>query len=540
MIAPTSGSLACEPHWDHVLGYWGASWIHYSFQLALGRGKSVVAILFSKETRWISRLAALCPKIVAEKLSRPVRVAPWACDDSANECQGCFTAEVDMMASEILNESRWGSQPTTSREAERFEPGVLRVPVELIMKIIELMDFRSVLSLIRANKRFKEIYDGNRGHILLSILETELSPLGEALQIVTFKPEDIDVPLGPCLRRRIYHKNKLVCEGESLQAGEDDHVLLPPAVLDEEHFDRLLRLFQTVKAWEQLFPRYRFQPASDCRELHPCESKRLRAALYRWMSFAQFFHGDLPRPNNFVPQHGSTDIRCKRLRLLSDHELHELDDLWETVQSMVRGEICPSTEAVLKEMVRCQSTLFKFRADTNQTQEYSISREEAERIGFGTSRLSLVRAAFSWSDSTFVDFDTNVNSAIVDTFLKLSPAEILGFATNKSTYTRDRLVREVRLAHPSILLDRQSLGHALAVVKDERVEDNDARPLVSCHKAFKDVKDGDSGGILDFHLWDKEIRGDWSQQGQRALSWSAQEEPDLGIRVVMNRGRLEP
>lgn len=444
------------------------------------------------------------------------------------------------MVVEILNESSRGAQPPASDEAGRFEPGVLRVPVELIMKIIELMDLRSVLSLVRANKRFKEIYDGNRGHILLSLLETELSPFDEALQIITFKPEDIDVPLGPCLRRRIYHKNKLVCEGESLRPGDDDHVLLPPAVLDDEHFERLLRLFETVKTWEQLFPRYRFQPASDCRELHPSESKRLRAALYSWMSYAQFFHGDLPRPNNFVPQQGSTDIRCKRLRLLSDHELHELDDLWETVQCMVRGEICPSTEAVLKEMVSRWSTSSTSRAGTNQSQDYSISREEAERIGFGTSRLSLVRAAFSWNDSTFVDFDTNVNSAIVDTFLKLSPAEIMGFATNKSTYTRDRLVREVRLSHPSILLDRQSLGHALSVVKDERLEVHDVAPSLSCHKAFNDVKNGDSGGILDFHLWDKDIRGDWSREGQRALGWSAQEEPDLGIRVVMNRGRLEP
>jgi hypothetical protein len=151
-----------------------------------------------------------------------------------------------------------------------------------------------------------------------------------------------------------------------------------------------------------------------------------------------------------------------------------------------------------------------------------------------------MRAAFSWNDSTFVDFDTNVNSAIVDTFLKLSPAEILGFASNKSTYPKDRLVREVCLAHPSILLDRQSLGPALSAVKDERLEDHDAGVSMECHGAFKDVKNGDSGGILDFHLWDEEIRGEWSCEGKRALSWSAQEEPDLGIRVVMNRGRLEP
>ncbi|KAG8160490.1 hypothetical protein KVR01_010026 [Diaporthe batatas] len=426
------------------------------------------------------------------------------------------------MAFKIFNKNRRELPLSAPGDAERLEPGFLRIPVEIIVKIVELTDLRSVLSLVRAGKRFKEIYDGNRGHILLSILRTELSPFDEALQVITFKPEDIEVPLGPCLRRRIYHKNKVICEGEIPRPGDADHVLLPSAVLDEGHFDRLLGLFETIKAWEQLFPRYRFQPASDCRELHPNESMRLRAALYRWMSYAQFFHGELPRPNSFVPQQGSTDVRCKRLRVLSDHELYELDDLWETVQRMVRGDICPSTETVLKEM------------------DYSISREEAERIGFGTSRLSLMRAAFSWNDSTFVDFDTNVNSAIVDTFLKLSPAEILSFASNKSTYPRDRLVREVCLAHPSILLDRQSLGPALSAVKDERLEAHDADASMGCHDAFKSAKNGDSGGILDFPLYDEEIRGDWSHEGKRALAWSAQEELDLGIRVVMNKGRLEP
>lgn len=151
-----------------------------------------------------------------------------------------------------------------------------------------------------------------------------------------------------------------------------------------------------------------------------------------------------------------------------------------------------------------------------------------------------MRAAFSWNDSTFVDFDTNINSAIVDTFLKLSPAEILGFASNKSTYPRDRLVREVCLAHPSILSDRQSLGPALSAVKHERLEDHDADAPMGCHDAFKSTKNGDSGGILDFHLDDEEIRGEWSREGKRALAWPAQEELDLGIRVVMNRGRLEP
>lgn len=240
---------------------------------------------------------------------------------------------------------------STESHNPSVEPAISKIPVELILKTLELTDLRSAFNLARTNKAFKRIWDGNREHLIMSILRTELSPFDDLLQHVVSGPDDINVPLGPCLRRTIYHMNKLCCEGEIPQLGEEGHVLLLPVVLTGEHFDRLLNLFKVVKGWEQLFPRYRFGSAADCRELRPNESERLRAALYRWMSYAYFFHGDLPRPNKFVPQKYSTDIRCKRLRLLSDVELHELNDLWETVQKMVKCNICPSAEAVLKEMV---------------------------------------------------------------------------------------------------------------------------------------------------------------------------------------------
>lgn len=232
-----------------------------------------------------------------------------------------------------------------------IESGILRIPVELMLKVVEFTDLRSALNLARTNKSFKRIWDGNREHIIMSILQDELSPLDDLLQVVVSKPDDINIPLGPCLRRTIYHMDRQCCEGEAPRPGEEAHVLLPPVVLNEQHFDRLLHLFRVIKGWEQLFPRYRFGSASDCRGLRPREAERLRAAMYRWMSYAQFFHGELPRPSKFVPQKYSTDVRCKRLRLLSDVELHELNDLWETVQKMVQCDICPSTEMVLRNMV---------------------------------------------------------------------------------------------------------------------------------------------------------------------------------------------
>lgn len=236
------------------------------------------------------------------------------------------------------------------------EPGILRMPVELILRMFEVSDLRSALNLARTNKTFKMVWDGHREHIIMSVLRAELSPFDDLLQLVVSEPNDIYIPLGPCLRRKIYHMGRSCSKGETL-LGPDEwaHVLPPRVTMTGEHFDRLLNLYKVIKGWEQLFPRHRFEKASDRRELHPHESERLRAALYRWMSYAQYFHGDLPRPNRFIPQKYSTDIRCKRFRLLSDTELHEFHDLWETVQKIVRCEICPSTEAVMKNMVssRC-------------------------------------------------------------------------------------------------------------------------------------------------------------------------------------------
>lgn len=177
-------------------------------------------------------------------------------------------------------------------------------------------------------------------------------------------------------------------------------------------------------------------------------------------------------------------------------------------------------------------------------QDWTISREEAESIGFGSSKKGLARATFSWNDSTFVDFDSNVNSAVVNTFLKLSPAEVLHLTTNRSTYSRDRLIHEVRLANPNpnILSDRQSLGHAISAVMEERQEarfdpDHPDRPALS----LDEMKTGTSGGVLDFESLDAaKLLDFWEGGGERALSWDVNERSQLGIRVFMNKGQLEP
>lgn len=238
-------------------------------------------------------------------------------------------------------------------------PTLDSIPVELVLKIIGCLDLKSIFNLAKSSKTLKKIYDSHREAIVLSTLRWELSPFDELLQFIVVQPQDFELLLGPCLRRRIYHKSKLLSDGEPLESDDERQASLKPVMLAEEHFDRVLQLFKVVKGWEQLFPRYRFSNASDCRELHQREAQRLRGALYHWMTYAWYFQGDLSRPNKWIPQKSSSDIRCKRIRLLSCTQLHELEDLWKVVRVIVEQEICPSTEMVQKEMVSILDELWE-------------------------------------------------------------------------------------------------------------------------------------------------------------------------------------
>lgn len=214
--------------------------------------------------------------------------------------------------------------------------GVHLFPVEIILKIYESLDLESAFRLSETCKKLHEAFRAHSEVLTLTILSVELSPFDELLQCIVQTGEDLAVPLGPCLRRRIYHGKRLVSEGERPALSEEAHELLPPVSLDQEHFRRLISTYRLIKDWEQLFPQYRFRAClSDCRELRPHEKKRLRAALYQWMSYAQYFHGDFKRPSRFLPEARSMDIRCQKLRMLSTVKLIELEDLWETVVSIV-------------------------------------------------------------------------------------------------------------------------------------------------------------------------------------------------------------
>ncbi|ERS94966.1 hypothetical protein HMPREF1624_08678 [Sporothrix schenckii ATCC 58251] len=163
------------------------------------------------------------------------------------------------------------------------------------------------------------------------------------------------------------------------------------------------------------------------RSLTSRENFRLRRALYHWMRYAYYFHGDLVRPNVFVPS--GRDIRINQLRSLSNSELGELKDLWRTVEDIIELTMCPSIANV------------RIGAD------FELSEKDAARIGWGEQRE---------------------NRIVVATMSKLSPDELLYYMENSHKFTKLRLIQDIRQRHPHFEFDTESLTIALSCVIHER------------------------------------------------------------------------
>lgn len=136
-----------------------------------------------------------------------------------------------------------------------------------------------------------------------------------------------------------------------------------------------------------------------------------------------------------------------------------------------------------------------------------------------------------------------MNNVIVQTFLKLLPNDVLRFATSRFVYTREKVIREVRLAYPSILQDQQTLGHALKAVITERdgaslADGNDLMRLFYSTPG--------EGGILDIDTVGDcsdgpEYRKSVDTEGEWVLSWPVETGLyEVGLGTPTDRGRLEP
>ncbi len=225
-----------------------------------------------------------------------------------------------------------------------------RTPVEVLVEMFKHLDMASAFNLAAANKRLAGIFASNRASIVLRIAQVEFSPFDGLLQVVKASPVDLNVPWGTWLDKRVRRKNAVLCPGGTLPKNCPGHtaamkITCAEARIEDSDVDRILAVCRVVRGWERVFPQHRFSASPlMTRSLTPYENFRLRRALYNWMRYAFYFHGDFARPNLFVPS--GRDVRINQLRTLSNSQLGELKDLWRTVEDIIELTMCPSIDSV--------------------------------------------------------------------------------------------------------------------------------------------------------------------------------------------------
>lgn len=383
------------------------------------------------------------------------------------------------------------SKSTTGSETNSWSASILdETPVEVFVEIFKHLGLKGAFNLAATNRRFAAIFATHKTSILLPIVEVEFSPFSGLLQVVKASHEDLYVPYGTWLDKRIRTKNAVLCEGGKLPddtAGNLFGTRCKDVVLESRDMDRILEICKVVKGWERIFPQHRFHASPlATRSLEPQENERLRRALYAWMRYAYYFHGDLPRPNLYEP--AGNDPRVNQLRAMSNTELRGLRDLWLTVEDIVELKLCPAVDHI-----RIGS-------------DYDVPDKVAACIGWGEQRE---------------------NQVVVATVCKLSPAEMLHYLDNLHEYPKTKLIRAIRQSHPRFESDTQSLGSALECVTFERYRRAETQfpsavalwlPMYS--RAFGEGH----GGILDWGS--TEAEEECAKMGEMTglnLSWRSDE-----------------
>ncbi|KAM3565741.1 hypothetical protein MY1884_000050 [Beauveria asiatica] len=352
-------------------------------------------------------------------------------------------------------------------------------PVEILLDIFSHLDLDSIFNFSLACKSFNGVFNKNKIMILLDALSKEFSPFDELLQVYTATDEDLNsrtcyqprtvifkrfpgdagYTIGPQLGSMHHGANS------SPEINRPDIPMIRKAagiasssvaVLTDDDLGSILRMCRLVRQWEQLFPQMRwFYYPADCRALNDQELPRFRRALYRWWLYGTYFHGEWTRPQAGHPMPFVLDVRTSQIRRHSTAELMELLDLHETMKDVILHYICPRLDPT-----------YQLSYDPLPLME-QVSREHSLNA--------------MWNDQSKW-------ARIVKTYAKLSPEELMHYFENIYSYSRKRLITEIRLQRPTFSLDQESLQGVIRCVLEERqLVDN--LPI---------IPEDCEGGILDF------------------------------------------
>ncbi|KAK4122592.1 hypothetical protein N657DRAFT_469003 [Parathielavia appendiculata] len=253
------------------------------------------------------------------------------------------------------------------------------LPVEILVEIMSNLDFESFDNMLLVSRRLNSVVEAHWSFLLCGIVEREFTPVQDFFDTLW----GVNLP------------EMMTCS----------QLLTVCSTLNG--FQPLLNFCRVIKRWEMEFPSLRFSILPlHSRSLSPNELCRLRQGLYIWWRYARSFHGPAVDVDN------TSEARRTFLRRFSTTQLHEVNDMRQTIRSAVQQKICPSVTLVRG-----------FRGKL-------ATKEEAARIGWG---------------------ELSENSDIVDTVMKLHPAILLHLLVYRHRYaTRASMIRFIRLRHPGI------------------------------------------------------------------------------------------
>lgn len=350
--------------------------------------------------------------------------------------------------------------------------------------------------------------------ILLGALSKEFSPFDELLHIYTATSGDIDgrayyQPRTVIFKRHpgdtgytIGSRNAYAQSGINLSSNMDNKNVSAvrtavgvassgAAVLTEADLGPILRMCRVVRQWEQLFPQMRwFHSPEDCRMLNEQELPRFRRAFYRWWLYGIYFHGEWTRPQVGHPMPFVLDIRTSQMRRHSTADLMELLDLHETMKDIILHYICPRLDPTYQLVSLKLTPIITESASLIYVQSYDppplieqVSREHSLNE--------------MWNDQSKW-------ARIVKTYAKLNPEELIHYFENIYSYSRKRLITEIRLQRPTFCFDQESLQGVIRCVLEER-HLVDSLPI---------VPEDCEGGILDFGDERDEQRIEYGRDGR--------------------------
>ncbi|KAK3343976.1 hypothetical protein B0T25DRAFT_313497 [Lasiosphaeria hispida] len=416
-----------------------------------------------------------------------------------------------------------------------LNPEVL--PVETVVEILQNLDIESVWAMTQVSKRLRHIIEANWTVIIRPIINKEMDPIDDFLAVFGLgipsgwaeadASDDEDATSTVEDDDDTYRSDDgLVGFGRAFDMMENDdwaharprattRTTLPDIWEWDVPFLKIMEVCRTVKGWEREFHRLRFMNPIHRRALQEHEIRRLRRSLYAWWSYSGYFHEHRSPRGIFKVAwaRGTDDLYCRSqiLRKLSTSQLHELEDMWETVKWAVQTEICPSADLV------------------QSLSSHSLTLDEAQRVG--------------WSDG-------DENRTIHGTIMKLPPDELLYLLVNRHRFATKRSIIEfIRGKNPCIEDSVETLTDTIqrALWERERMLVSENGPRALNHRwyfpEYNFFKFHSWGGILDYRKprWER-VRDEHSRDaGMGMYDWVEDTRgPQRRFREEVEAGQLLP